>query len=42
MTFWLVNGACETEEDLDFDKCDLKDLTDEVLTVSDGREVGRR
>ena len=30
----MVSGACETEEDLDFDLCDLKDLEDAVLKVS--------
>mmetsp|Transcript_23159 Transcript_23159/g.49559 ORF Transcript_23159/g.49559 Transcript_23159/m.49559 type:complete len:231 (+) Transcript_23159:138-830(+) len=30
--FLVASGACETEEDLDFDSCDLKDLKDEVLT----------
>lgn len=25
------SGACETEDDLDFESCDLKDLTDDVL-----------
>ncbi|KAL7542694.1 hypothetical protein ACHAWF_007236 [Thalassiosira exigua] len=27
----MVRAACETEEDLDFEACDLKDLKDEVL-----------
>lgn len=27
----MVSGVCETEEDLDFEACDLKDLKDEVL-----------
>lgn len=27
----IVSGVCETEEDLDFDSCDLKHLKDEVL-----------
>eukprot|EP00574_Skeletonema_japonicum_P010707 CAMPEP_0201718044 /NCGR_PEP_ID=MMETSP0593-20130828/3630_1 /ASSEMBLY_ACC=CAM_ASM_000672 /TAXON_ID=267983 /ORGANISM="Skeletonema japonicum, Strain CCMP2506" /LENGTH=227 /DNA_ID=CAMNT_0048208223 /DNA_START=20 /DNA_END=703 /DNA_ORIENTATION=+ len=28
----LVHGACETEDDVDFDKCNLIDLSDQVLT----------
>ena len=28
-----AGGACEKEEDLDFEKCDLKDLKDDVLKV---------
>mmetsp|Transcript_33183 Transcript_33183/g.56391 ORF Transcript_33183/g.56391 Transcript_33183/m.56391 type:complete len:242 (-) Transcript_33183:957-1682(-) len=27
----FVKGACETENDLDFESCDLKDLKDDVL-----------
>lgn len=27
----VASGACETEEDLDFETCDLKDLKDDVL-----------
>lgn len=30
----LAIGACETEDDLDFDGCDLKDLKDDILKVS--------
>eukprot|EP00573_Skeletonema_grethae_P010476 CAMPEP_0201698114 /NCGR_PEP_ID=MMETSP0578-20130828/17248_1 /ASSEMBLY_ACC=CAM_ASM_000663 /TAXON_ID=267565 /ORGANISM="Skeletonema grethea, Strain CCMP 1804" /LENGTH=230 /DNA_ID=CAMNT_0048184557 /DNA_START=12 /DNA_END=704 /DNA_ORIENTATION=- len=30
--FHLVHGACETEDDLDFEKCNLIDLSDRVLT----------
>ncbi len=30
--FHLVNGACETEDDLDFETCNLIDLSDAVLT----------
>lgn len=29
--FYTVDGACETEEDLDFESCNLKDLKDDVL-----------
>ena len=32
--FYAVSGVCETESDLDFETCDLKHLSDEVLTVS--------
>lgn len=28
-----VRGACETEDDLDFETCDLKDLKEEALVV---------
>jgi len=30
--FRLASGSCETEDDLDFETCDLEDLTDDVLT----------
>lgn len=30
--FHLVHGACETEDDLDFETCNLIDLSDQVLT----------
>ena len=32
--FYIVSGACETEDDLDFEACDLKDLKEDALTVS--------
>ena len=32
--FCVVGGACEKEADLNFDSCDLKHLSDDVLTVS--------
>ena len=32
--FSAVDGACETEEDLDFESCGLKDMKDEVLKVT--------